>query len=306
MKNTSEFNIMDVIDNLPKDETLHNPQPRNKLCKERLNNIPMMSYNNLCDCGCHDTEDPDGLTPQDISFNHVLYYIRNKIAGIDIPDNVANLQDVNGLTLAMYYIRSLGKDVPKKLIHNPDLQDNCGWTIAMHYISLYHSVPPDWMIPSVNIQNQSGKNIAMFWLIYTKQPLLEWMYKCDPNMCDNCGNTIIDYYLVFTTEEIPERLLNEYTVNGNNETWQMSYIRIRKALPANLGPITKDIKSYANKYLDNVPEELALDTNKYFEDDDNPDDTELERMWAMGTFNKSASKKQIDPFIGEATKETDK
>lgn len=192
-------------------------------------------------------------------FRTMINYIMRYKA--DVPEELRNgcMVDENGLTVAMYWIRIMEKEikfllekklndnvVPKWMIHDPNLRDKEGWTIAMHWIEIYGEAEcPSWMRCDGNIQNRKGKTVGMFYLMVRRGEEVEtkegkkkqlvhfpdWM-KCRADLFDAYGNGILDYWLEYTNNDIPEWInVDKSFRNGNGESPEMSWLIHRKSLP---------------------------------------------------------------------------
>ena len=179
----------------------------------------------------------------------------------DVPEELRNgcMVDENGLTVAMYWIRIMGKEiksllekktssedvVPKWMIHDPNLQDKEGWTIAMHWIEIFGELEcPSWMRCDGNIQNKKGKTVGMFYLMTKKQfvSFPSWM-RCRADLFDVYGNGILDYWLEYTDDDVPDWIdVDKGFRNGNGESPEMSWLIHRKSLPPEKLRETRDHK----------------------------------------------------------------
>ena len=196
-------------------------------------------------------------------FYLMVNYIRNNKS--DVPEALRNkcLQNEYGFTVATYWIQimcnyinkliqkgEINNTVPLWMRHNPEIRDNLDWTIAMHWVSIFKCDVPLWMRHDPLLQNSNGKTIAMLYLtVALSTPLSSatstfnylnedtflpiWM-RHDNNVYDKDGNSIIDYWLEYTTFDIPKWMLSDDTnniKNLNGETIAMSWIIHRKSLP---------------------------------------------------------------------------
>lgn len=162
----------------------------------------------------------------------------------DVPEELRNdcIINENGLTLAMYWIRFMKKEisemikqgqveetVPKWMRHDPNLTDKNGWTIANHWIEIFKCDVPKWMRCNPNKQNSRGKTIGMFWLMIPREcnknvEFPEWM-RCECDKFDEHGNSILDYWLEYTIDDVPDWMnIDKNFRNGNGETPEMSFV----------------------------------------------------------------------------------
>lgn len=196
-------------------------------------------------------------------FYLMVNYIRNNKS--DVPETLRNkcLQNEYGFTVATYWIQimcnyinkliqkgEINNTVPLWMRHNPEIRDNLDWTIAMHWVSIFKCDVPLWMRHDPLLQNSNGKTIAMLYLTVALSTHLSlatntlnylnedtflpiWM-RHDNNVYDKDGNSIINYWLEYTTFDIPKWMLSDDTnniKNLNGETIAMSWIIHRKSLP---------------------------------------------------------------------------
>lgn len=196
-------------------------------------------------------------------FYLMVNYIRNNKS--DVPETLRNkcLQNEYGFTVATYWIQimynyinkliqkgEINNTVPLWMRHNPEIRDNLDWTIAMHWVSIFKCDVPLWMRHDPLLQNLNGKTIAMLYLtVALSTPLSSatrtfnyinedtflpiWM-RHDNNVYDKDGNSIIDYWLEYTTFDIPKWMISDDDSdikNLNGETIAMSWIIHRKSLP---------------------------------------------------------------------------
>ena len=184
-------------------------------------------------------------------FYLMVNYIRNNKS--DVPETLRNkcLQNEYGFTVATYWIQIMYNYI-NKLIQKGEInkRDNLDWTIAMHWISIFKCDVPLWMRHDPLLQNSNGKTIAMLYLtVALSTPISSatrtfnylnedtflpiWM-RHDNTIYDKDGNSIVDYWLEYTTFDIPKWMLSDDgndIKNLNGETIAMSWIIHRKSLP---------------------------------------------------------------------------
>ena len=226
-------------------------------------------------------------------YTMVAYINKNKT---DVPEQLRNkcMRNEFGLTLAMYWLTIMKKQialmilqnnyqdsVPLWMRHDPELKDDMGWTIAMHWVSLFKCDVPLWMRHTPTLQNNKHKTIAMLYLINLADELNdinaddvlpEWM-KHEPDIFDEDGYSIIDYWLECTTHDIPDWLntVNEFT-NNNGETIAMSYVIHRHEIPPIKYKHDPNLKSKYNLTIEelctniihnvNIPEWMHVNEEK--------------------------------------------
>lgn len=251
--NTSIIEILNTIDNDSnlntnenvKDNHSENVKDVNVKSNENINDKSNVVYNNYS------------------GFYLMVNYIRNNKS--DVPETLRNkcLQNEYGFTVATYWIQimynyinkliqkgEINNTVPLWMRHNPEIRDNLDWTIAMHWVSIFKCDVPLWMRHDPLLQNSNGKTIAMLYLtVALSTPLSSatrtfnyinedtflpiWM-RHDNNVYDKDGNSIIGYWLEYTTFDIPNWMLSDdinNIKNLNGETLAMSWVIHRKSLP---------------------------------------------------------------------------
>lgn len=275
--NTKDVNVKpngnDQNVNVKPNETNEDNKTNDK-SNENINDIPNVFYNNYS------------------GFYLMVNYIRNNKS--DVPETLRNkcLQNEYGFTVATYWIQimynyiikliqkgEINNTVPSWMKHNPEIRDNLDWTIAMHWVSIFKCDVPLWMRHDPLLQNSNGKTIAMLYLtVALSTPLSSathtfnylnedtflpiWM-RHDNTVYDKDGNSIIDYWLEYTTFDIPKWMLSDDDndiKNLNGETLAMSWVIHRNSLPPEeykCKPTSKTnynmtIRDICNKVIPNV------------------------------------------------------
>lgn len=59
----------------------------------------------------------------------------------------------------MISVGRINEVFPKWMLHNPELRDRSGWTIAMYWIKLFGCDIPLWMRHDPNLKNNDGKTV---------------------------------------------------------------------------------------------------------------------------------------------------
>lgn len=262
--NTSIIEILNTIDN---DSNLNTNENVKDNHSENVKDVNENTNVNNKDVNVKSNEninDKSNLVYNNYSgFYLMVNYIRNNKS--DVPETLRNkcLQNEYGFTVATYWIQimcnhinkliqkgEINNTVPLWMRHNPEIRDNLDWTIAMHWVSIFKCDVPLWMRHDPLLQNLNGKTIAMLYLtVALSTPLSSatntlnylnedtflpiWM-RHDNNVYDKDGNSIIDYWLEYTTFDIPKWMLSDdinNIKNLNGETLAMSWVIHRKSLP---------------------------------------------------------------------------
>lgn len=63
------------------------------------------------------------------------------------------------MIMNMISVGRINEVFPKWMLHNPELRDRSGWTIAMYWIKLFGCDVPLWMRHDPNLKNNDGKTV---------------------------------------------------------------------------------------------------------------------------------------------------
>ena len=86
-----------------------------------------------------------------------------------------------GITLAMWWIKNIKRDVPKYLRHDPSIQDEIGFTCAMWWLIKLRTDVPEYLRHDPSLQNAYGETCSTYWREYVNANIPEYLTPIDNN-----------------------------------------------------------------------------------------------------------------------------